>query len=120
MKKCGKSALDMQTGQRVATDRVTLSGGILPCWYTLNQLQLLLRIRGKVEPVLERFLLRLDEQSLEISSPWGSSPAISLLESLLNRLHKAWLEKERWAGCLELKLQMKCAANLNGIKLCHA
>ena len=45
------------------------------------------------------FFLRLDEQGLEISSPWESSPVTSLLETLWPRLHKAWLEKECWAGC---------------------
>ena len=68
----------------------------------LNQLQLLLRVRGNAETVLERFLLRLDERGLEISSPWGSSTDSTLLEALWPRLHKAWLEKERWAGCTEV------------------
>ena len=70
--------------------------------YALNQLQLLLRLRGNAETVLERFLLRLDEQGLEISSPWASGTEQSLLETLWPRLHKAWLEKERWAGCREV------------------
>ena len=38
--------------------------------HTLNQLQLLLRVGGKADSVLELFLLRMDEQGLEISSPW--------------------------------------------------
>ena len=60
----------------------------------LNQLQLLLRVRGNAETVLERFLLRLDEQGLEISSPWESAADKSLLEALWPRLHRAWLEKD--------------------------
>ena len=40
---------------------------------TLNQLQLMLRVSGKAETVLELFLQRLDEYGLEISSPWRSS-----------------------------------------------
>jgi hypothetical protein len=80
---------------------------ISQCCYTLNQLQLLLRIRGNAETVLERFLLRLDQQGLEISSPWKSSPSTSLLENLWPRLHKTWVEKERWAGCREIAEEVR-------------
>jgi hypothetical protein len=38
--------------------------------YTLNQLQCLLRVGGQADSVLERLLLRLDEQGLALSSPW--------------------------------------------------
>jgi hypothetical protein len=68
----------------------------------LNQFQLLLRVQGNAETVLERFLLRLDEQGLEISSPWEARVDKSLLEALWPRLYRAWLEKERWAGCTEV------------------
>ena len=68
----------------------------------LNQFQLLLRVQGNAETVLERFLLRLDEQGLEISSPWEARVDRSLLEALWPRLYSAWLEKERWAGCTEV------------------
>jgi hypothetical protein len=37
---------------------------------TLKQLQLLVRISGRAESALELLLLRLDEQGLDISSPW--------------------------------------------------
>jgi hypothetical protein len=70
--------------------------------YALNQFQLLLPVRGNADTVLERFLLRLDEQGLEISSPWEERADKSLLEALWPRLHKAWLEKERWARCTEV------------------
>jgi hypothetical protein len=75
--------------------------------YALNQLQLLLRVRGNAETVLERFLLRLDERGLEISNPLGPSADRTLLEALLPRLHKAWPEKERWAGCTEIIDEMR-------------
>ncbi len=70
--------------------------------HALNQFQLLLRVRGNAETVLERFLLRLDERGLEISSPWETSADKTPLEALWPRLHKAWLEKERWAGCTKV------------------
>ncbi len=50
--------------------------------HALNQLQLLLRVRGNTETVLERFLLQLNERGLEISSPWESSTDRALLEAL--------------------------------------
>ncbi len=67
--------------------------------YALNQLQLHLRVRCNAETVLQLFLLRLDEQGLEISSPWEERADKSLLEALSPLLHKAWLKTERWAGC---------------------
>jgi hypothetical protein len=70
--------------------------------HTLNQLQYLLQISENTETVLELFLLRLNEQGLEISSPWESDHDESLIEVLWPRLHGAWLEKSRWAGCREL------------------
>ena len=70
--------------------------------YTLNQLQLLLRVTSKAKSVLELFLSRLDEQGLEISSPWMAPEAQSITEILWPRIHKAWLDKERWTGCREV------------------
>ena len=70
--------------------------------YTLNQLQLLLWVTKKAESVLELFLLRLDEQGLEISSPWEACEVKSIAEVLWPRIHRAWLEKERWTGCREV------------------
>ena len=58
---------------------------------TLNQLQLMLRVSGKAETVLELFLQRLDEYGLEISSPWRSSEEESLAEVLWPALHRSWL-----------------------------
>jgi hypothetical protein len=82
--------------------------------------------------VMERFLLRLDEQGLEISSPWEAGANKSLLEALWPRLHRAWLEKERWAGCTEvtdvvqnkwnqaqLCLKACATANIIGYKVKH-
>jgi hypothetical protein len=41
--------------------------------YALNQLQRLLRVSGSAETTLERLLLRLDEQGIELSSPWPAT-----------------------------------------------
>ncbi len=93
LKKCGITAMDMRTGQHGRQPCVGLPRDIsqitthclqqqciLQGCYALNQLQLLLRIRGNAETALERFLLRLDGQGLEISSPWESGPEPCLLE----------------------------------------
>ena len=69
---------------------------------SINQLQLLLRVTNKAESVLELFLSRLDEQGLEISSPWEACEAKSIAEVLCPLIHRAWLEKERWTGCREV------------------
>jgi hypothetical protein len=69
---------------------------------TLNQLQLLIRISGRAKSVLELLLLRLDEQGLDISSPWrlpGDDPIVSVLWP---KLYAAWLSKEQWVGCQEV------------------
>ncbi len=39
----------------------------------LNQLQRLLRVSGSAETSLERLLLRLDKQGIELSSPWPAT-----------------------------------------------
>jgi hypothetical protein len=70
---------------------------------SLNQLQLMLRVSGTAETVLELFLQRLDEQGLEISSPWSNSAEESLAEGLWPALHRAWLRKQQWLGCTELE-----------------
>ena len=69
---------------------------------TLNQLQLMLRVIGRAVSVLELFLYRLDEQGLEVSSPWGAGEEVSIAESLWPALHRAWLRKQQWSGCTEL------------------
>lgn len=69
--------------------------------HTLNQLQLLLRV-GRADTVLELLLTRLDEQGLEISSPWAVADKECIVEALWPRIHNAWLEKERWNGCTEV------------------
>jgi hypothetical protein len=60
------------------------------------------QISETTEAVLELFLLRLNEQGLEISCPWESDHDESLIEVLWPRLYGAWLEKSRWTGCREL------------------
>ena len=68
---------------------------------TLNQLQLLLRV-GRADTVLELLLTRLDEQGLDISSPWAVMDEECIVDALWPRIHSAWLEKERWIGCTEV------------------
>ena len=70
--------------------------------HTLNQLQLLLQVAGKADSVLELFLLRIDEQGLEISSPWAIGADSSIVQTLWPRVYRAWLGKERWKGCREV------------------
>ena len=69
---------------------------------TLNQLQLLIRISGRANSVLELLLLRLDEQGLDISSPWRVSGGDLIVSVLWPKLYAAWLSKEQWAGCREV------------------
>jgi hypothetical protein len=69
---------------------------------TLNQLQLLIRISGRANSVLELLLLRLDEQGLDISSPWRISGGDLIVSVLWPKLYAAWLSKEQWAGCREV------------------
>ncbi len=40
------------------------------CRSALNQLQYLLQVGDQTETMLEKLLLRLNEQGLEVSSPW--------------------------------------------------
>ena len=70
--------------------------------YTLNQLQRILRVNGSAETTLERFLLRLDEQGLEVSSPWPAANNICIAETIWPSIAAAWTEKQKWAGCTEL------------------
>ncbi len=65
---------------------------------TLNQLQLLFGISGRAKSVLELLLLRLDEQGLDISSPWTINRDNSIVSVLWPKLYAAWLSKE----CREL------------------
>ena len=66
--------------------------------HSLNQLQTLISVRGSAESPLELFLQRLNSQGLEISSPWANSTEQFILEAVCPEVHKAWAEKERWAG----------------------
>jgi hypothetical protein len=59
-------------------------------------------IGGRATSVLELFLLRLDEQGLNISSPWGISGKDSIVGTLWPKLYATWLRKEQWAGCREV------------------
>jgi hypothetical protein len=72
----------------------------VPGCNTLNKLQLLLRV-GKADTVLELLLALLDEQGLEISSPWEASEEECMVGVLWSRIHKAWLESKQCAGCTE-------------------
>ena len=70
--------------------------------YTLNQLQRLLRVSGSAESTLERLLLRLDEQGMELSSPWPATNEICIAELIWPSIAAAWTEKQKWVGCTEL------------------
>ena len=56
--------------------------------------------------MLEKLLLRLNEQGLEISSPWVANQEQLVVEALWPRHHQAWKEKERWGGCRELDAEV--------------
>ena len=73
------------------------------CW-TLNQLQRLIRIGGRPDAtsVIELLMLRLDEQGLEVSSPWEMLPDRLLADVVWPQLRDLWNRKETWAGCSEL------------------
>jgi len=70
--------------------------------HALNQLQQLIKVRGTASSPLEMLLQRLNSQGLEISSPWANITEQLILEAVWPEVHKAWAEKEQWAGCTEL------------------
>ncbi len=70
---------------------------------TLNQLQLRIRISGRAKSVLELLLLRLDDQGLDIFSPWRISGDDPIVSVLWPKLYAAWLSKEQWVGCREVE-----------------
>ena len=69
---------------------------------SLNQLQCLLRVGGQADTVLERLLLRLDEQGLALSSPWPQRTDSLIVEAVWPKVWAIWTEKQKWAGCREL------------------
>ena len=71
--------------------------------YTLNQLQCLLRVGGQADSVLERLLLRLDEQGLALSSPWPQRAGTLIAAAVWPKVWMVWTEKQKWAGCRELE-----------------
>jgi hypothetical protein len=75
----------------------TANGG-----HTLNQLQQLIKVRGTAASPLEMLLQRLNSQGLEISSPWANITKQLILEAVWPKVHRAWAEKEQWAGCTKL------------------
>ena len=62
----------------------------------LNQMQSLLRITGNAgsESLLKLLLLRLDEQGLEVSTPWAPQAGLLIAEILWPKLWCAWRAKE--------------------------
>jgi hypothetical protein len=82
----------------------------------LNQLQYLLQVGDQTETMLEKLLLRLNEQGLEVFSPWVLDQEQLLAEVLWPRIHQAWREKERWGGCRELDTTVQ--DNWDGARLC--
>jgi hypothetical protein len=63
---------------------------------SLNQMQSLLRISGSTgsESLLKLLLLRLDEQGLEVSTPWARQAGLPIAEILWPQLWCAWRAKE--------------------------
>ncbi len=53
----------------------------------LNQLQYLLHVGDQTETILEKLLLRLNEQGLQVSSPWVLDQEHLLVEVLWPRIH---------------------------------
>ena len=53
----------------------------------------------------------LDEQGIDISSPWEHEEEVSILETLWPRLYRAWLKKEQWAGCREIAEEVQLEWN---------
>ena len=82
----------------------------------LNQLQYLLQVGEQTDTMLEKLLLRLNEQGLEVSSPCAVNKEQLLVEALWPRLHQAWKEKELWGGCRELDSEVQ--ENRDHAKLC--
>ena len=70
--------------------------------YALNQLQCLLRVGRQAESVVERLLLRLDEQGLGLSSPWPQRKGTLIAEAVWPKIWATWTEIQKWAGCSEL------------------
>ena len=70
----------------------------------LSQLQQVMRVSDQAnhDSVIALLLRRLDEQGLEISSPWAPVPGRLVSEILWPQLCEAWRLKEAWAGCKEL------------------
>jgi len=62
----------------------------------LNQMQSLLRIAGNTgsESLLTLLLLRLDEQGLEVSTPWAPQAGLLIAEVIWPKLWCAWRAKE--------------------------
>ena len=76
---------------------------------TLDQLQRMLRIGGRADSIIELLLQRLDEQGLEVSSPW-EPPAREeqlIAAALWPRLWRVWKVKETWLGCTELSEDLR-------------
>jgi hypothetical protein len=64
--------------------------------------QFLLQVGGQADSVLERLLLRLDEQGLTLSSPWLQREGKSIAAAVWPKVWAVWTEKQKWAGCREL------------------
>ena len=58
----------------------------------------------------------MNEQGLEVSSPWVLDQEQLLVEVIWPRIHQAWREKELWGGCRELDTTVQ--DNWDGAKLC--
>jgi hypothetical protein len=66
--------------------------------------------------VVQRLLLRLDEQGLALSSPWQPRQGLLIAEALRPKTCATWTEKQKWAGCSELGEEL--AERWQGVKRC--
>jgi hypothetical protein len=65
---------------------------------SLNQLQRVLRLNAhaRAHTVIELLMIRLDEQGLEISSPWEPEPGELIVEAVWPFLWNTWSKLQKW------------------------
>ena len=87
---------------------------------SFSQLQKVVRANESAESIPELLALRLDEQGIELSTPWPQDPGQLILEALWPQVSKAWRDKLKWRGCTELseELQEQWAQAQFSLKMC--
>ena len=88
---------------------------------SFSQLQKVLRVDGSAESIPELLALRLDEQGLELSTPWPQDPGQQILAVLWPQVATAWRNKLKWRGCTELseEMQEQWAQAQFRLKMCY-